>query len=73
MQNINHKIGFEDKRLSFADNWRKSQKIVIITLAPAPPPGTIFSMQDILVMPTLEFVEYFYRTFLAPNLHIDVH
>jgi hypothetical protein len=38
MQNINHKIGFEDKRLSFADNWRKSQKIVIITLVPSSSP-----------------------------------
>jgi hypothetical protein len=31
---IDRNIGFGEKRQFFAENWRKSQKIVIITLTP---------------------------------------
>jgi hypothetical protein len=34
MQNLDHNIGFREKRHFFAENWRKSQKIVIITSTP---------------------------------------
>jgi hypothetical protein len=34
MQNFNHNIGFREKRHFFAENWQKSQKIVIITSIP---------------------------------------
>jgi hypothetical protein len=35
MQNFDHNIGFWEKRQFFAENCRKSQKIVIITSTPA--------------------------------------
>jgi hypothetical protein len=31
MQNFGHNIGFEKNANFFAENWQKSQKIVIIT------------------------------------------
>jgi hypothetical protein len=34
MQNFDHNIGFWEKRQFFAENWEKSQKIVIITSTP---------------------------------------
>jgi hypothetical protein len=34
MHNFDHNIGFWEKRQFFAENWRKSQKIVIITSIP---------------------------------------
>jgi hypothetical protein len=34
MQNFDHNIGFWEKRQFFAENWQKSQKIVIITSTP---------------------------------------
>jgi hypothetical protein len=34
MQKIGHNIGFLRKTPFFAENWRKSQKIVIITSTP---------------------------------------
>jgi hypothetical protein len=34
LQNVDHDIGFREKRLFFAENWQKSQKIVIITPIP---------------------------------------
>jgi hypothetical protein len=34
MQKFNHSIGFGEKRQFFAKNWRKSQKMVIITSTP---------------------------------------
>jgi hypothetical protein len=33
-QNFDHNIGFREKRHFLAENWRKSQKIVIITSTP---------------------------------------
>jgi hypothetical protein len=36
MQNLDHNIGFREKRQFFAENWEKSQKIVIITSTPDP-------------------------------------
>jgi hypothetical protein len=33
-QNLDHNIGFQEQRQFFAENWRKSQKIVIITSTP---------------------------------------
>jgi hypothetical protein len=37
MQNFDHNIGFCEKRQFFAENCRKSQKIVIITSTPGAP------------------------------------
>jgi hypothetical protein len=35
MQKFDHNIGFREKRKNFfAENWQKSQKIVIITSTP---------------------------------------
>jgi hypothetical protein len=34
MQKFDHNIGFWETRQFFAENWRKSQKILIITSTP---------------------------------------
>jgi hypothetical protein len=49
MQNFDHYIVFWEKRQIFAENWEKSQKIVIITSTPGP--KTVFSeaYKDILM------------------------
>jgi hypothetical protein len=35
IQKFDHNIGFWEERHFFAENWQKSQKIVIITSTPA--------------------------------------
>jgi hypothetical protein len=41
MQNFDHNIGFWEKRQFFAENCRKSPKIVIITSTPGAIPTTL--------------------------------
>jgi hypothetical protein len=36
LQILDHDISISEKRQFFAENWRNSQKIVIITLTPEP-------------------------------------